>query len=99
MNRECVFTDDHARPRALHKFVFCDQFACGLDQNFDDVERTTSEWDRRAPSTQLMPRKVPLPCAQFINTPSWQFLIRCSLIKLNLATGQEHGRNTSCSTI
>jgi hypothetical protein len=49
---QIVGDDDDPRPNPALQFVLCDERSIGLDQHHQDIERTCSEFDRRAAGEQ-----------------------------------------------
>ena len=61
VNLERVFFDDCAGPDLIHQIVLADEFAVGLHQDRNDLERPAAERHRHASRTQFAPREVDLP--------------------------------------
>ncbi len=59
--------DDGARPNTVHQFVFGDQFAGRLRQNFDDLEGAPAHRRGRSEYPQFAASKIDLALTRSVN--------------------------------
>ena len=63
MNLKRVVHDDLAWPDAIHQFLFCDEFAFRLGQNFDDLKSASTHRRGRAKNPKFAAGEINLALA------------------------------------
>jgi hypothetical protein len=61
---ECILLDHRRRPYLIQKLVFGDEFAAGLDQNHQNVERSASDGDGHPIREKLAAARVQTEAAK-----------------------------------
>lgn len=63
MNLKCIFHDDRPRPDAVHQFVLGDKFPGRLNQYFNNLEGSPTDWHGRPKDSEFAASKVDLALA------------------------------------
>jgi hypothetical protein len=64
-----VVLDDGPRPDAFHELVLGDELARRANEDFQDFERSASDWDRNPTRPQFAPTKINLPFVGLVHHP------------------------------